>query len=101
MDIHIVIIISFDGVVEPKCGDYYSLGDFKTAIESHQQALNIAKEIGNKDSEGSAYGNLGKAYQSLGDFKKAIEFHQQTLNIAKEIGNKDSEGSAYKPWKLL
>ena len=74
---------------------YYSLGDYKKAIEFHQQSLSIAKEIGDKGLEGGAYTNLGIAYCSLGDYEKAIEFHQQLLSIAKEIGDKGSEGGAY------
>ena len=67
----------------------------KKAIEFHQQSLSIAKEIGNKGSEGAAYTNLGRAYRSLGNYKKGIEFHQQCLSFAKEMGNKGLEGTAY------
>ena len=67
---------------------YDCLGDYKKAIEFHQQSLSIAKEIGDKDTEGKAYTNLGIACQSIGDYKNAIEFHQQSLSIAKEIGDK-------------
>ena len=74
---------------------YRSLGDYKKAIEFYQQSLSIAKEIGEKGSEGVVYGNLGSAYASLNDYKKAIKFHQQSLSIAKEIGNKGSQGGAY------
>ena len=74
---------------------YYYLGDYRKAIEFHQQSLSIAKEIGKKGSEGGAYTGLGNAYHSLGDYSKAIEFHQQSLSIAKEIGNKGAEGAAY------
>ena len=38
---------------------YYSLGDYPKAIDYHQQALNIAQEIGNKSDFASALGNLG------------------------------------------
>ena len=34
---------------------YCSLGDYKKAIEFHQRSLSIAKEIGEKGSEGTAY----------------------------------------------
>ena len=74
---------------------YHSLGDFKTAIEFHQQALSIFKEAGNKDSEGSVYGSLGIGYHSLGDFKAAIKSYHQALKIAKEVGNKITEGNSY------
>ena len=71
------------------------LGNYKKAIEFHQQSLSIAKEIGNKGSEGGAYTNLGIAYGSLGEYKKATELHQQALSIAKEIGDKVLEHKAY------
>ena len=74
---------------------YHCLGDYKKAIEFHQQSLRIAKEIGDKGSEGEAYTNLGIAYECLGEYEKEIEFHQQSLSIAKDIGDKCSEGEAY------
>ena len=42
---------------------YYSLGDYKKAIEFHQQSLSIAKEIGEKGLELKAYNNLGVSFQ--------------------------------------
>ena len=74
---------------------YSSLNEFEKAIECHQQALGIAKEVGKKDSEGAAYTNLGNAFHRISDFKTAIEFHQKALSIAKEIGQEDSKGAAY------
>ena len=72
----------------------YCLGDYKQAIKFHWQALSMAKQIGNKGSEGKAYTNLGIAYHFLVGYKKEIEFHQQALRIAKDIGNKSLEGAA-------
>ena len=48
---------------------YFSLGDFRKAIEYHEKDLKIAIEIGDRAGEGRAYGNLGNAYFSLGDFR--------------------------------
>ena len=39
---------------------YQSLGDFKTAIEYHQQALSIFKDAGNKDLQGHVMRTLVK-----------------------------------------
>ena len=74
---------------------YYSLGNYRKAIEYHEKSLKIAIEIGNRDGEGGAYGSLGNASQSLGDFQKAIEYHEKHLKIAIEIGDRDGEGRAY------
>ena len=75
---------------------YRSLSNFGLkAIEFHQQALLIAKEIENKYSEGDTCGALGNAYHSLGNFKRVIEFDRQALSIAKEIGAKDLEARAH------
>ena len=70
-------------------------GDIRKAIKFQQQGLVIAKEVGDKESEGTAYGNLGSACIRLYDFPKAFDFIQKKLSIAKEIGNKVLEGSAY------
>ena len=48
---------------------FYSLGNFKQAIEYHKLDLSIAKEVGDRAGEGRAYGNLGNAFSSLGNFK--------------------------------
>ena len=57
--------------------------------------MNIAREIGNRNGEGNALGNLGLAYYSLGQYQQAIEFSQQSWNIAREIGDRNGEGTAW------
>ena len=74
---------------------YYSLGNTEDASENYQEALRIAKQVGDNLSEAKAYGGLGLINDYLGDYKKAIEFHQQNLSIARKVGNKNLEGMAY------
>ena len=50
---------------------------FKAALETLQQALQIYQEIGDRAGEGSALGYLGTAYLYLGQSQKAIEFTSQ------------------------
>ncbi|XP_067046336.1 tetratricopeptide repeat protein 28-like [Acropora muricata] len=64
-------------------------------IEYHEKHLKNAKEIGDRVTEGQAYGNLGIAYQSLGDYQKAIEYQEKRLKISKEIGDRAGEGRAH------
>ena len=71
------------------------LGDFRKAIEFFQQGLAIAKEVGDKESEGRAYGNLGIAYNYLYDVSKAVDFHRKKVSIARLIGDRLSEGEEY------
>ena len=74
---------------------YFSLGDFKQAIDYHVKHLSISKELGDKAGEGLAYSNLGNAYDNLGDFEQAIDNHKKSLGIAKELGDRAEEGGAY------
>ena len=55
----------------------------------------IKKEIGDKNGEASAYGNLGTVFKSVGQYTKAEEYLQKALVIRKEIGDKQGEASAY------
>ncbi|NAS89575.1 hypothetical protein C4E24_07580, partial [ANME-1 cluster archaeon AG-394-G21] len=55
------------------------------AIEYYEQALAIAREIGDRRGEGNSLGNLGLAYSDLGQEEKAIEYYEQALAIGKEI----------------
>ena len=71
---------------------YQKFGYVRRAIEYHEQALKIAKEIGDKRREGEQLGNLGSAYQYLSEFRLAIKYHEQSLRIAKDMGDKRREG---------
>ena len=68
-------------------------GQFKAALLSWEQALQIYRQIGDRAGVGRALGNLGIAYDSLGDYQKAIDLFQQDLAIAKELGDRAGVGS--------
>ena len=72
---------------------YRVLGNFKKAIEYQEQALAIAREIGDHRSEGRALGNLGNVYVDLGDLKNAAEYLEKDLAISRQLGNRYSEGN--------
>ena len=76
---------------------YYSLGDYRRAIDHHEQSLAIAREIGDRQGEGNALCNLGHCYYSLGDYRRAIDHIEQSLAIAREIGDRyvESNGLVY------
>jgi tetratricopeptide (TPR) repeat protein len=72
---------------------YYSLGDYKKAIEYYEHALVIVREISNRQGEGALFGNIGLAYSNLGQVEKAIDNYEQALVIAREIGDRRGEGT--------
>jgi len=81
----------------------FQVSQFREALQSWEQALQIYREIGDRQGEAASLGNLGIAYRSLGQYEKAIEYHQQSLAIAKEIGDRQGEalslnnlGAAYR-----
>jgi tetratricopeptide (TPR) repeat protein len=72
---------------------YSALGQVEKAIEHYDQALVIAREIGDRRNEGNWLGNIGSAYYQLGQVEKAIEHYDQALVIAREIGDRRGEGN--------
>jgi tetratricopeptide (TPR) repeat protein len=61
---------------------YIRLGEFAKAVEFLERGLSIARELGDRLSEGRAYGNLSVAYQGLGEFAKAVELFERDDRIS-------------------
>jgi hypothetical protein len=59
-----------------------------------EAALKGCREIGDRQGEGIALGNLGLAYADLGETREAIDYHEQHLTIARAIGDRQGEGIA-------
>ncbi|MBE9540982.1 MAG: tetratricopeptide repeat protein, partial [Proteobacteria bacterium] len=72
---------------------YFNMGQVEKAVEYYENALVIAKEIGDRWGEGNHLGNLGNAYLNVGQVGKAIEYFQKALAILKEIDDRRGEGS--------
>ena len=67
------------------------MGQVIAAVEHYQQALAIAREIGDLRGEGNSLGNLGMTYRNLGQVKKAIECTEKAFAIFKEIKSPNAE----------
>ncbi len=64
---------------------YDSLGEYRRAIDYHEQFLAIAREIGDRSGEGSSLGSLGNVYDSLGEVEKACGLWKEALAIFEAI----------------
>lgn len=71
---------------------YHALGEVRRALDLYQQAVFIAREIGERQGEGVWLGNLGSAYRDLGQPEQAIGIYTQALDIARETGDRRREG---------
>ena len=67
---------------------HFHVSDYKKALEYFKLHLSIAKDVGDKVQQASAYGNLGCVHYHLRDLKNAMKYHQQCLNLANDAGDK-------------
>jgi tetratricopeptide (TPR) repeat protein len=82
-------------------GEQLEKRQFQEALESHQKALVIFREIGEKGTEALVLFFIGKIYNTLGQYPTALESLQQTLAIVKETGDKKIEGLALRDIGLV
>jgi tetratricopeptide (TPR) repeat protein len=71
---------------------YRALGQNKPAIKLYEMALAIAREIGDRRTEGDRLGSLANAYFALGQVERAIQLFEGALTITREIGDREQEG---------
>ncbi|MBN4072098.1 tetratricopeptide repeat protein [Flavobacteriales bacterium AH-315-E23] len=62
-------------------------GRYTKALEYYFKALNIDKELGNKDGIAKHLGNIGIVYTSQGDYPKALEYYFKALRMNEQMGN--------------
>jgi tetratricopeptide (TPR) repeat protein len=64
---------------------------FREALQVGEQALEIYREIGDRQGEAYSLNNLGLAYDGLEQYQRAIDFYEQSLAIDREIGDRQGE----------
>ena len=72
---------------------YSSLGEYTRALELHQQALAIFRELSWPVELLVALTNTGTAYGNVGEHDRALELHQEALAIARAAGLRAAEKS--------
>jgi tetratricopeptide (TPR) repeat protein len=70
---------------QPPC--YFSLGDYRQAIDLCTQGLEIARDIGDRYGEANELDNLGRAWLASGDAGRAVILLSQAVKIADITGD--------------
>lgn len=61
--------------------------DYNKALEYHNKALDIRRQIKDKKGISKSLNSIGQIYENKGESKKAIEFFNQSLIIKNELGD--------------
>ena len=70
-----------------KSSAYRLKGDFTTALQLAQKALDIADEIGNLSLKSACYTSIGNIYWGNYNYGEAIRNHQKALEIDEQMGD--------------
>ncbi len=52
-------------------------------------ALKVEREIGHREGEAIALGNMGNIFGKKGQFSKSIKYYHLALNIFEEVGTQE------------
>ncbi len=64
---------------------YYILGEYERAHSLYDEAIQLARETGNKKAESIWVSNKGNVFHKQGDFKTAIQLHTEALSTAQQV----------------
>ncbi|MDG4768260.1 tetratricopeptide repeat protein [Solwaraspora sp. WMMD406] len=70
---------------------YDGLGDRRRALGFCEEALPIAREVGDRAGEAVTLNNMGHVYDGLGDRRRALVFYEEALPISREVGDRVGE----------
>ena len=64
---------------------YRSLGEIERAKELYHQAIDLARQTGNRNAEVVYLGNAGSAYRDSGEFERAISLYEEAVALARRL----------------
>ena len=73
----------------------YFKADYKKALHYYFQALNLFKQIKNKNGIAIQNANIGIIYTELGAYEKALSYYFKALKVDKEFKNKERIAADY------
>ncbi|MEM7772357.1 MAG: tetratricopeptide repeat protein [Cyanobacteria bacterium P01_A01_bin.37] len=71
-----------------------ALGDDELALDFHEDALEIAREAGDRPCEIANLNHLSRTYVMLEDYEEAIDNGQRALILARQTGDRLGEANA-------
>ena len=63
-------------------------GDLEEALKHHREALEIFRELGNRQEIATQIDHIGYILQQRGDLEEALKHHREALEIFRELGNR-------------
>lgn len=72
---------------------YRRFGDFKQAIQFHQRALAIRRQLRLPSGEARSHSNLGLIYEAMADYKNALTSYERGLILARRAGERTIEAA--------
>lgn len=74
-----------------RCSTLRSIGEFEKAIESGNEAIAVARNVGSREEEAYANNNLGSVYGEQRQIPSALACHQRALKLRRELGDRYGE----------
>lgn len=69
-----------------------SLGEYYTALQEFLHALQIYKNLNEKDRQAKIYNNIGRVYNFIGDTEQALSHYEQSAQYYADLNNRARQG---------
>lgn len=76
-------------------GTYHVRGDYATALNYYQSALQLLEQEGELKAAASIYNNIGLIFREQGNTPRALSYYQKYLDIGLKLQDKDVLSGAY------
>ena len=76
-------------------------GQNEKALAYYQQALPLAKAVGDKWDQADILSNMGVVYSDTGQPQKALDYFQQALSLAQVLGGKSLQAAKWEQANIL
>ncbi|MFT3743167.1 MAG: CHAT domain-containing protein [Pyrinomonadaceae bacterium] len=74
---------------------YEQLGEVQRSLDYYLSGLALAREVGNRQYQGSAINNLAVGYLTLGEYETSVSYLTQALALQTESGNRRGQGVVF------